>query len=63
MKSGLDWTVVRPVGLTDNEEIKDVLIGNVKHSHFISRKTVAKFLIGCLETDEFMGKAVVISGK
>jgi putative NADH-flavin reductase len=62
MDSGLDWTVVRPVTLNDGEEGRIRLIqGAISESCTISRKTVAKFLVDCLENDEYIGKAVVIS--
>lgn len=64
MNSDLDWTFVRPVGLNNNEEVKQLLVGsNVRHTAFISRKTVAIFMVDCLETDEFVKKSPVISEK
>ena len=62
MNSGLEWTIVRPVGMTDNEGgAISILKGQVRRSHSIGRKNVAKFLLGCLETEEFIGKAVIIA--
>jgi putative NADH-flavin reductase len=61
-ESGLDWTIVRPVGLTSNEEIKELAIGSSgKHSPFISRKAVAKFMVDCIESREYLQKAPIIS--
>jgi len=62
--SGLDWTIVRPVGLTDKDEIKELAIGSEgRHTSFISRKAVAKFLVNCLESTEYIEKAPIISEK
>jgi putative NADH-flavin reductase len=62
MKSGVDWTVVRPVTLNDGGESTIAIIqGGIGESSTISRKTVAKFLVDCLEKAEFFGKALVIS--
>jgi putative NADH-flavin reductase len=62
MNSGLDWTVVRPTMLNDGEEGRPGIIqGPISESSTISRKTVAKFLVDCLENDEWIGKAMVIS--
>ena len=61
-ESGLDWTIVRPVGLTEKDEIRDLAVGkDDRHSAFISRKAVAKFLVDCLEDNNFIGQAPIIS--
>lgn len=63
MKSNLDWVIVRPVGLNDNEELKKLSITyNTKPEKFsISRKQVAKFLVDSLENNDFVHKKPVIS--
>lgn len=63
MKSGLDWIIVRPVGLNDNEELKNLAISyNSKPEKFsISRKQVARFLVDALENNDFVHKTPVIS--
>jgi putative NADH-flavin reductase len=61
-ESNLDWTIVRPVGLTDKDEIKELAIGDKgRHTPTISRKAVAKFMVDCLESTEYVHKAPVIS--
>ena len=63
-ESDLDWTIVRPVGLTDKDEVKELAIAKGdKHTSFISRKAVAKFMIDCLENAEFIRKAPIVSEK
>lgn len=55
--SGLDWTIVRPVGLTDSSKPKPVkvIFGNDrKPSLTISRKTTAGFLIDVLEQPNYI---------
>ena len=64
INSDLDWTLVRPVGLNNREEERKLAVGSyVKHSAFISRRAVAKFMVDCLETEEFIRKAPIISEK
>jgi hypothetical protein len=64
MKSGLQWTLVRPVGLNNSETEKKLLVGNkAKHAAFISRKSVAKFMVDCLESEEYIGQKPIISEK
>jgi putative NADH-flavin reductase len=63
-ESGLDWTIVRPVGLTDKEEIRELAVGSSgKHSPFVSRKAVARFLVDCLESSDYIRQAPTISEK
>lgn len=63
-ESDLDWTIVRPVGLTDKDEVKELAIAKGdKHTSFISRKAVAKFMVDCLENAEYIRKAPIISEK
>jgi putative NADH-flavin reductase len=62
INSDLDWTIVRPVGLNNKEKEMKLAIGsNDKHSAFVSRKAVAQFMVDCLETDEYLKKAPIIS--
>ncbi len=64
INSDLDWTIVRPVGLNNKEEEMDVAVGDKdNHSAFISRKAVARFMVDCLETAEYLKKAPIISQK
>jgi len=62
VQSKAEWTIVRPVTMTEGDEGKVIIVeGDVKESFTISRKTVARFLVDCLVANEFIGKAVVIS--
>jgi putative NADH-flavin reductase len=63
MQSGLEWTIVRPVGLTNNTKEKKVrtsVNNESKPSLTISRKGLAGFMITELEKREFLRQAVVV---
>ncbi|MBG6129164.1 putative NADH-flavin reductase [Aquimarina sp. EL_43] len=63
-KSKLNWTIVRPVGLTNFKKEKKVIESyNNKPipKPTISRKNVAKFMVNTLKRDELIGKTPVIS--
>jgi putative NADH-flavin reductase len=62
--SNLDWTVVRPVMLTDKNENLSILsnlrgIGKIKSS--ISRNAVAHFMLDCIEKGKFIKEKPGIS--
>ena len=62
--SGLFWTIVRPVGLTNSrgkENIRRTFDNIPKPSLIISRQSVAKFLLDCLNNDDLIRRKVVIS--
>jgi len=62
--SALNWTIVRPVGLTNSSKEQSVLESFDNHpkpSLTISRKSVAGFLLDSLERDDLIKKKVVIS--
>lgn len=65
MNSDLDWVITRPVSLNNNEELQNLVINyDKKPSPFkISRRQLAKFLVDCLETEEFFKKALILSEK
>ena len=65
MNSNLDWVIARPVSLNNNESLQNLVINyDKKPSPFkISRKQLAKFLVDCLETEEFFRKALILSEK
>jgi putative NADH-flavin reductase len=65
MNSNLDWVITRPVSLNNNELLQKLVINyDKKPSPFkISRKQLAKFLVDCLETEEFFNKALILSEK
>jgi putative NADH-flavin reductase len=62
--SGLDWTVVRPVMLTDKDEDVSVIYnisGETKIKSAISRNAVAHFIMDCIEKGQFMRQKPGIS--
>lgn len=65
MNSDLDWTIARPVTLTDETDIKTLVTSFDKTpSPFkMSRKHLAKFMVDTLEQKEFVKKAVILSEK
>ena len=63
--SSLDWTIVRPVGLTNTDKLqmaKESFDNVPKPELTINRKTVARYLLESLERDTLVRKKVVISG-
>ncbi len=61
--SGLDWTIVRPVVLTNKKTFKfpKVILDNEqKPSLTISRKETAEFILEALENEKFVHTAPVI---
>lgn len=65
-KSNLDWTIVRPVGLTDkndNLSILSNLNGVGKITSAISRNAVAHFILDCIEKGQFIKQKPGISNK
>lgn len=62
--SKLDWTIVRPVGLSNSkreERIIETFDTLPKPNIFISRHSVADYLVDSLEKDYLVKKKVVIS--
>ncbi len=63
-KSGLNWTIVRPTGLTKFKNEKKIIESynnEPKPKLTISRKSVARFMLKALKRDELIGKTPVIS--
>lgn len=64
--SGLRWTCVRPVGLTNGKKQRAVgvsLNGEPKPSLTISRRNLARFLLDELEEGKYEGRMPVVFGK
>jgi putative NADH-flavin reductase len=64
--SNLDWTVVRPVGLTDKNDNLSILynlkgVGKIKP--WISRNAVAHFMLDCIEESKFIKQKPGISNE
>tara|TARA_R110002073_G_scaffold336006_1_gene529836 strand:+ start:62 stop:715 length:654 start_codon:yes stop_codon:yes gene_type:complete len=63
-KSKLDWTIVRPTGLTNFKKEKKIIESynnEPKPKLTISRKNVAKFMVNALKRKELIGQTPVIS--
>tara|TARA_B100000963_G_scaffold185923_1_gene161614 strand:+ start:1219 stop:1884 length:666 start_codon:yes stop_codon:yes gene_type:complete len=63
-ESNLNWTIVRPVGLTNSkkaEKIIESINNKPRPSILISRESVARYLVESLENSSLIGKKVVIS--
>ncbi|MEL6483922.1 MAG: NAD(P)H-binding protein [Bacteroidota bacterium] len=63
-QSHLDWTIVRPVGLSNSkrtETIQESFDNKPKPCMLISRKSVGRYLVESLEKEVLIGKKVVIS--
>ncbi|MCE7991792.1 MAG: NAD(P)H-binding protein [Roseivirga sp.] len=64
--SNLDWTAVRPVGLTNRNKIKELVVseqGKPRPRLTISRKHTAQFMLNCLEEASYIRATPVISEK
>jgi putative NADH-flavin reductase len=65
MASDLDWTIVRPVGLTDDPPSGDYRISLdgslLAKASRISRADVASLVVKALETDTYWRRTVVIA--
>ncbi|HTD99179.1 MAG TPA: NAD(P)H-binding protein [Mucilaginibacter sp.] len=65
-KSDLDYTAVRPTGLTNSKEKKEIKVSlnNIpKPSIYISRQNVALFMLDILENNLYVRQCPVISEK
>lgn len=64
VESNLDWTIVRPVGLTNSkrqESIQEIFDNASKPNLLISRQSVAEYLVNSVERLDLVGKKVTIS--
>lgn len=64
--SGMEYTIIRPVGLINSETEKNVLVSLKnfpKPGLTISRKNVARFMISILENDWYINQIPVIFTK
>tara|TARA_B100001057_G_scaffold492768_1_gene585863 strand:+ start:398 stop:1051 length:654 start_codon:yes stop_codon:yes gene_type:complete len=65
-KSKLNWTIVRPVGLSNSkkeEKIIETFNNKPKPNMLISRKSLAKYLLQSLTNNSLIEKKVVVSKK
>lgn len=63
-ESGLDWTIVRPVGLGNSKkptEIMESFNNNPKPGLLVSRLNVARYLVESLERTDVVRRKVVVS--
>jgi uncharacterized protein YbjT (DUF2867 family) len=63
MKSDLDWTITRPAGLTDDTDLKQLVISiNKMPSPFkISRKHLARYIVDCIDDKASIKTAPMLS--
>lgn len=64
--SNLQWTAVRPVGLTNSNRSRDLIVSidnSPQPTLMISRKRVAQFLLDCLADAAYIGEKPVVSEK
>ena len=63
MESDLDWTIIRPSGLTDTPRTGIYMIGENIHaeSSRIARADVADLILKELDENKWVGKAVTIT--
>ena len=62
--SSLDWTIIRPAGLTNSSREKSVKVSfnaDPKPGYTISRRNVAKFMLEALENRNFLRQSPTIS--
>lgn len=62
--SDLDWTIIRPVALTNlkaTDNLKETFNNQPKPSLTISRNSLATYLINSIDKEQLKGKKVVIS--
>jgi len=65
-RSNLDWTLVRPNGLSNSTKAKELIVGSArtpKPGMMIRRSTVAEFMLDCVENDTYLKETPVISEK
>jgi|AntAceMinimDraft_5_1070358.scaffolds.fasta_scaffold09663_2 uncharacterized protein YbjT (DUF2867 family) len=63
-KTGLGYTIVRPVGLTNFNKklgVRESESNQPKPNLLISRKAAARFMVDSLEREEIQGKTIAIS--
>jgi putative NADH-flavin reductase len=60
--SGLDWTIVRPSGLFDGEQVTDYRIadGHIRGA-FTSRRDLAHFMVTQVDSTEWVGRVAAIA--
>jgi len=61
--SGLDWTIVQPVGLTNDRDTKPVLVSTTGETRgmAVSRKSVARVLADAIEESKYVRKCIAVS--
>jgi uncharacterized protein YbjT (DUF2867 family) len=62
--SSLDWTIIRPAGLTNSSREKAVKVsfnGDPKPGYTISRRNVAKFMLEALENRSYLRQSPTVS--
>ena len=65
-QTSLQWTSVRPVGLTNSNNTKEIIVTINNHPKprlTISRRHVAAFMLDVLEKNLYVGEMMVVSEK
>lgn len=65
-ENNIDWTVIRPVGLTNSKKFKPLIISfenKPKPKLLISRRHVAKFILDCITNNSYIKEIPTISEK
>jgi hypothetical protein len=65
-KSGLDWTIFRPMGLTNSQKIKSPIFtvhNTPKPTWWISRRHVAKIILDSIYQADTIGRCIILSEK
>jgi putative NADH-flavin reductase len=63
MESGLDWTIVRPVGLDNNDKSRKLCLtyDAAPPGRSVSRRQVAKFMVDCMDEPSYFKRAPIVS--
>ena len=63
-RSNLNWTIIRPAGLTNSRKkqiIRESFNNNPRPKLTISRQALAKYMVDSIESENMIGKKVVVS--
>ncbi|TGD77835.1 NAD(P)-dependent oxidoreductase [Hymenobacter wooponensis] len=64
-QSGLEWVIARPVALNNREQIGQLIVRyqQTPSPFAISRQQLARFMVDCLQGDDFLHKAPLLAEK
>ncbi|MFY0674071.1 MAG: SDR family oxidoreductase [Bacteroidia bacterium] len=63
MQSNLDWTIIRPVGLSNSQQAKAAFasVESEVNGYIVSRKSIANFLVENMENEDYNREVVTLS--